>query len=69
MSDLIERYEREKIEKNLPKEKLILKEISVCIIQFLLAYRVIIVVIVFALLLFNIYEEIFREAIFSFGNR
>ena len=69
MSDLMERYEREKIEKNLPKEKLILKEISVCIIQFLLAYRVIIVVIVFALLLFNIYEEIFREAIFSFGNR
>ena len=69
MSDLIERYEREKIEKNLPKEKLILKEISVCIIQFLLAYRVIIVVILFALLLFNIYEEIFREAIFSFGNR
>ncbi len=69
MSDLMERYEREKIEKNLPKEKLILKEISVCIIQFLLAYRVIIVVILFALLLFNIYEEIFREAIFSFGNR
>ena len=69
MSGLMERYEREKIEKNLPKEKLILKEISVCIIQFLLAYRVIIVVILFALLLFNIYEEIFREAIFSFGNR
>ncbi len=69
MSDLMERYEREKIEKNLPKEKLILKEIYVCIIQFLLAYRVIIVVILFALLLFNIYEEIFREAIFSFGNR
>ena len=68
MSDLMERYEREKIEKNLPKEKLILKEIYVCIIQFLLAYRVIIVVILFALLLFNIYEEIFREAIFSFGN-
>ena len=58
-----------KIEKNLPKEKLKLKEISVCIIQFLLAYRVIIVVILFALLLFNIYEEIFREAAFSFGNR
>ncbi len=58
-----------KIEKNLPKEKLKLKEISVCIIRFLLAYRVIIVVIVFALLFFNIYEEIFREAVFSFGNR
>ena len=68
MSDLMERYEREKIEKNLPKEKLILKEISVCIIQFLLAYRVIIVVILFALLFFNIYEEIYREAVFSFGN-
>ena len=69
MSGLMERYEREKIEKNLPKEKLKLKEISVCIIRFLLAYRVIIVVILFALLLFNIYEEIFREAIFSFSNR